>query len=77
MLVDPSHAVGISALVPRLALASAAAGADGLIVEVHSDPTKALSDGLQALTLKGFDEMMSQLSRILKAVDRPFEGKPS
>ncbi len=77
VIVDPSHAVGISALVPRLAFASAAAGADGLIVEVHSDPTKALSDGLQALTLKGFDEMMSKLGRVLKAVDRSFDGKPS
>lgn len=73
VLVDPSHAVGISALVSPLALASAAAGADGLIVEVHPDPTKALSDGMQALTLKGFDEMMIQLSRVLSAVNRPFE----
>ena len=73
VIVDPSHAVGISALVSRLSLASAAAGADGLIVEVHSDPSKALSDGIQALTLKGFDEMMNQLSRVLRAVDRSLE----
>ena len=71
VIVDPSHAVGIRALVSPLALASAAAGADGIIVEVHPDPTKALSDGMQALTLPGFDEMMTQLSRVLAAVNRP------
>jgi 3-deoxy-7-phosphoheptulonate synthase len=73
VIVDPSHAVGISELVRPLALASAASGADGIIVEVHPNPAKALSDGMQALTLKGFDEMMSQLSRVLAAVDRPLE----
>ncbi len=76
VIVDPSHAVGVSSLVSRLALASAAAGADGLIVEVHSDPNNALSDGMQALTFKGFDEMMTRLNRVLKAVDRSFDGKP-
>lgn len=71
VIVDPSHAVGISALVPDLAYAAAAVGADGLIVEVHPRPAEALSDGMQALTLEEFDRMMKKLDRILTAIDRP------
>lgn len=73
VIVDPSHAVGIRNLVTPLALAAAAAGADGLMVEVHPDPAKALSDGMQALTLNDFEKLMSQLARVLEAVDRPLE----
>jgi 3-deoxy-7-phosphoheptulonate synthase len=73
VIVDPSHAVGIRHLVTPLALASAAAGADGIIVEVHPEPAKALSDGMQALTLNDFDKLMAQLSRVLEAVERPLE----
>lgn len=71
VIVDPSHAVGISALVPELAYAAAAAGADGIIVEVHPRPAEALSDGMQALTLPVFQNMMNRLDRILTAVDHP------
>lgn len=71
VIVDPSHAVGIRALIPDLALASAACGADGLIVEVHPRPAEALSDGAQALTLGDFDQMMKRLEKVLHAVDRP------
>lgn len=71
VIVDPSHAVGIRALVPDLAYAAAAAGADGIIVEVHPRPAEALSDGMQALTLPDFENMMNRLRRILNAVDRP------
>lgn len=70
VLVDPSHAVGIRALVPSLAYAAAAAGADGVIVEVHPRPSEALSDGPQALTFADFRQMMHQLERLLKAFDR-------
>ncbi|OFZ31705.1 MAG: 3-deoxy-7-phosphoheptulonate synthase [Bdellovibrionales bacterium RIFCSPHIGHO2_01_FULL_40_29] len=70
VVVDPSHAVGISELVAPLCFAAAAAGADGLIVEVHPEPAKALSDGDQALTLEGFDKMMKQLEKVLNAFDR-------
>lgn len=70
VIVDPSHAVGISDLVTPLCYASAAAGADGIIVEVHPDPKKALSDGDQALTLTDFDIMMKQLEKVLNAFDR-------
>ncbi|MBV2167122.1 MAG: 3-deoxy-7-phosphoheptulonate synthase [Bdellovibrio sp.] len=71
VIVDPSHAVGIRALVPDLAYAAAAVGADGIIVEVHPRPAEALSDGMQALTLGDFETMMSKLDKILTAIDRP------
>lgn len=71
VIVDPSHAVGIRDLVPDLALASAACGADGIIVEVHPRPHEALSDGMQALTLSDFSELMKKMDRVLNAVDKP------
>lgn len=61
VIVDPSHATGRRNLVPPLARASVAIGADGLMVEVHPVPEKAASDGAQSLTLQGFEEMMRQL----------------
>lgn len=70
VIVDPSHAAGERSLVPHLARAAVAAGADGIIVEVHNDPESALSDGKQSLTLEGFETMMAQLRRIARAVDR-------
>ena len=70
VIVDPSHAVGISDLVPSLCYASAAAGADGLIVEVHPNPSLALSDGPQSLTFESFEKMMKQLEKVLAAFDR-------
>ncbi len=70
VIVDPSHGVGISDLVPQLCYASAAVGADGLIVEVHPRPNEALSDGDQALTFDHFDQMMRQLEKVLNAFDR-------
>ncbi len=70
VIVDPSHAVGISELVAPLCYASAAAGADGLIVEVHPNPAAALSDGAQALNFQSFDQMMRQLEKVLNAFDR-------
>lgn len=76
VIVDPSHAVGIASLVPPLAYAAAAAGADGIIVEVHPRPAEALSDGMQALTVPEFNTMMKKLDRILKAVDRPLHKAP-
>lgn len=70
VIVDPSHAVGISELVTPLCYAAAAAGADGIIVEVHPNPIEAKSDGPQALTLDQFDKMMKQLEKVLAAFDR-------
>ena len=70
VIVDPSHAVGIADLVPQLCYAAAAAGADGIMVEVHPKPSEALSDGPQALNFKDFDVMMKQLEKVLFAFDR-------
>jgi 3-deoxy-7-phosphoheptulonate synthase len=63
VIVDPSHACGVRSLVPILARAGAVVGADGMIVEVHPDPAKALSDGDQSLTFEQFAEMMRDLER--------------
>lgn len=62
ILVDPSHAAGNRAYVPALSRAAAAAGADGLLVEVHPDPSLALCDGPQALSLETFESMMKGIS---------------
>ncbi len=70
VMVDPSHAIGIREFVPKLALAAAAVGADGLIVEVHPEPAEALSDANQALTFADFRQMMTQLERLLISQDR-------
>jgi 3-deoxy-7-phosphoheptulonate synthase len=59
-----------------MALAAAAAGADGLIVEVHPEPDSALSDGPQSLTLDGFAELMQSLERVLAAIGRPMAVSP-
>ena len=61
VVVDPSHAAGITSLVLPLSLAALAAGADGLIIEVHNNPEKALSDGAQSLTPDQFDGVMEKI----------------
>ncbi len=61
VLVDPSHGTGIRELVPPMANAAAACGADGILVEVHRDPSHALSDGQQSLDPQQFDSMMQRL----------------
>ncbi|MDL2325031.1 3-deoxy-7-phosphoheptulonate synthase [Ruminococcaceae bacterium OttesenSCG-928-A16] len=63
VVVDPSHAAGISWMVEPLALAAVAAGADGLMIEVHNDPARALSDGAQCLTPTQFDGLMGKVKR--------------
>ena len=70
VIVDPSHAAGDRSLVPALAAAGVAAGADGVIVEVHNDPEAALSDGPQSLTIPGFTTMMGTLKAVADAVGR-------
>ena len=70
VVVDPSHAMGRRDLVPAVAKAALASGADGLLVEVHPDPGSALSDGPQSLDPEGFRGMMRDLARIAAAVDR-------
>ncbi len=70
VIVDPSHAGGIYWMVEPLAKAAIAAGADGLMIEVHNDPARALSDGAQSLTYDSFAETMDSLRAIAKAVNR-------
>jgi len=70
VIVDPSHATGRRELVIPLSLAAAAAGADGLLVEVHPRPAEALSDGVQALLPSDLNELMARLPPLLEAVGR-------
>ncbi len=70
VVVDPSHASGIAWLVEPLALAAVAAGADGLIIEVHNDPSHALSDGAQSLTPDQFDQVAKKVFQAAKAFGR-------
>jgi 3-deoxy-7-phosphoheptulonate synthase len=74
VIADPSHATGKWQLVPPMSLAAIACGADGLIVEVHPDPDKALSDGAQSLTLEHFGDLMTQLGAVANAVGRTAAG---
>jgi 3-deoxy-7-phosphoheptulonate synthase len=64
VIVDPSHGTGVRSLVTPIAKAAIAAGADGLIVEVHPNPEEAFSDGAQSLLPEQFDEMMSWVRRL-------------
>ncbi len=73
IIVDPSHAAGKSIYVPALSKAAIAAGADGLIVEVHPDPRNALSDAAQQLTPEAFDDLCKDISAIAKIVGREFK----
>lgn len=70
VIVDPSHAAGQSDLVVPLALAAKAVGADGVMVEIHPEPSKALSDGPQALTFDAFEDLMRQLAVIPNRKER-------
>jgi 3-deoxy-7-phosphoheptulonate synthase len=63
VIADPSHGTGLRSLVPPMSKAAAAAGADGLMIEVHPCPERALSDGPQSLDLPGFGELMKELGR--------------
>jgi len=69
IMVDPSHATGKRSLVPPMTLAALVAGAHGVLVEVHPEPDKALSDGPQSLTFQGFDQLMDEVRRLM-----PFLG---
>jgi len=70
VIVDPSHAAGHYSLVPAMAKAAIAAGADGLLIEVHPNPVEALVDGLQSLTPSRFAKLMEELRQIAKSVGR-------
>ena len=68
VIVDPSHATGIARLVRPMALAAAACGSDGLIIEVHNDPIHALCDGAQSLRPEQYDELAKAVGRVREAV---------
>jgi 3-deoxy-7-phosphoheptulonate synthase len=70
ILVDPSHGTGKRDYVPAMALASLAAGADGLLIEVHPDPDHALSDGAQSLTFAGFSQLLESLKKLAVPLGR-------
>ncbi len=70
IIVDPSHATGIAKYVTPASLAATAIGADGLLIEVHPKPAKALSDGDQALSFEEFDELLKQTQTILSAINK-------
>ncbi|MCR4620762.1 MAG: 3-deoxy-7-phosphoheptulonate synthase [Clostridiales bacterium] len=68
VIVDPSHATGISRIVPPMALAATACGADGLMIEVHNDPSHALSDGAQCLTPDEFAQLQARIASVRRAI---------
>lgn len=70
VIIDPSHATGSAKRVPSMARASLAAGADGLLIEIHPDPSKAFSDGFQALNFEEFKKLMEDLGKISANVGR-------
>lgn len=72
VIVDPSHATGVRAYVSPLAKAAVAVGADGLMIEVHNDPSKALSDGPQSLTFPQFDTLCEEIKPFCKLMNRSF-----
>lgn len=70
IMIDPSHGTGRSEYVPSMAMAAIAAGTDALMIEVHPNPAKALSDGPQSLTPDKFDRLVQEMSILGKVVDR-------
>jgi len=70
VIVDPSHATGRWEFVPSMAAAAVASGCDGLLIEVHYKPEEALSDGIQSLKPDKFDELMSALRKVSRAIGR-------
>jgi 3-deoxy-7-phosphoheptulonate synthase len=70
VLADPSHGIGIRDLVPPMALAAIAAGADGLLMEMHPNPDKAMSDGAQSLHPEQLTKLMEQLRQLAPVIGR-------
>lgn len=77
IMIDPSHGTGLAEYVPSMAMASIAAGADSLMIEVHPNPAKALSDGPQSLTPDKFDKLMQEMAVIGKTVNRWPQPEPA
>ena len=70
IIADPSHATGLRDQVPSMARAAVAAGADGLMIEIHNEPEKALSDGPQALLPVNYLQLINELQLIAQAIGR-------
>lgn len=70
IIVDPSHGIGIGDKVPAMSLAAVAAGADGLILEVHNDPANAMSDGYQSLNFDQFERLLNKIKQLAPIVDK-------
>jgi len=70
ILVDPSHGTGKRDYVPAMALAALAAGADGLLIEIHPEPERAMSDGAQSLDFAGFRRLMESLQKLAEPLGR-------
>lgn len=70
VIVDPSHGTGNREFVPAMSLAALAAGADGIMVEVHPEPDRALSDGAQSLTFSQFEQLLESLRKLATVMDR-------
>ena len=69
VVIDPSHATGKASLVPSMAIAATAAGADGLMIEVHNDPARAKCDGAQSLTPQRFAELAQKVLAVKKTLE--------
>ena len=76
VIADPSHGTGKWYLVTPMALAAVAAGADGLMIEVHPRPDHALKDGAQSLTFDNFEQLMSQVTDVAASVGRRLVTRP-
>jgi 3-deoxy-7-phosphoheptulonate synthase len=76
VVIDPSHAAGVRDYVPALARAAVAAGADGILIEVHPEPDHALSDGAQSLTLEMFDALMKEIKPLLRVMRKRLNLAP-
>ena len=70
VIIDPSHATGLNRLVEPMAMAAAACGADGLMIEVHNDPPHALCDGAQSLTPEQFDRVARKVAGIREIITK-------
>jgi len=70
VVVDPSHSVGVSSIIPAMSMAAVAAGADGLLIEIHPNPNAALCDGPQSLDFETFSGLMTRIRRVAQAVGR-------
>lgn len=75
IIVDPSHGTGKTSLVAPMAMAAVAAGADGIIVDVHPNPEAALCDGAQALTAKGFTELVRKVRGLAQLIDADWSSR--